>query len=78
MFTVHVGWDQYVYVGIDRLCADAVARTRELGFFPELMKASPYAAELEEPDVTEAADEGFWARVRTTLAVRKAVLLEEG
>ncbi|HET6359303.1 hypothetical protein [Streptomyces sp.] len=27
VFTVHVGWDQYVYVGSDRLCADAVART---------------------------------------------------
>ncbi|HET6359304.1 hypothetical protein [Streptomyces sp.] len=26
----------------------------------------------------EAADEGFWARVRTVLASRKAVLLEEG
>ncbi|MET4644451.1 MULTISPECIES: RNA-binding protein [Streptomyces] len=78
VFTVHVGWDQYVYVGSDRLCADAVARTRELGLFPEPMATSPYAAELEEPDVTEAADEGFWARVRTVLASRKAVLLEEG
>ncbi|MFB7312556.1 RNA-binding protein [Streptomyces sp. NPDC056192] len=78
VFTVHVGWDQYVYVGSDRLCADAVARTRELGLFPEPMATSPYAAELEEPDVTEAANEGFWARVRTVLASQKAVLLEEG
>ncbi|MFI1279284.1 RNA-binding protein [Streptomyces sp. NPDC020858] len=78
VFTVHVGWDQYVYVGSDRLCADAVARTRELGLFPEPMTTSPYAAELEEPDVTEAADEGFWARVRTALASRQTVLLEEG
>jgi hypothetical protein len=78
VFTVHVGWDQYVYVGSDRLCAEAVARTRELGLFPEPMATSPYAAELEEPHVTEAADEGFWARVRTMLASQKAVLLEEG
>lgn len=40
-FTVHVGYDQYVYVGSDRPCADAVARTRELGLFPEPMTASP-------------------------------------
>lgn len=78
VFTVHVGWDQYVYVGSDRLRADAVARTRELGLFPEPMATFPYAAELEEPDVMETADEGFWARVRTVLASRKSVLLEEG
>ncbi|MFF9854244.1 RNA-binding protein [Streptomyces litmocidini] len=76
-FTVHVGYDQYVYVGSDRPCADAVARTRELGLFPEAMPASPYATQLEEPEVTEAADENFWERVRTTLDSRQAVLLEE-
>ncbi|MGW6318651.1 RNA-binding protein [Streptomyces sp. NPDC055099] len=77
VFTVHVGWDQYVYVGIDRPCADAVARTRELGLFAEPMTASPYAAQPEEQEVTEAADEGFWARVRTELAARQTLLLEE-
>ncbi|MFJ4776331.1 RNA-binding protein [Streptomyces sp. NPDC088762] len=77
VFTVHVGWDQYVYVGSDRPCADAVARTKELGLFPEPMTTSPYAAELDEPDVTEAADEGFWACVRTELASRQTLLLEE-
>lgn len=41
MFTVHVGWDQYVYVGSDQPCADAVARTRALGLFPEPLTASP-------------------------------------
>ncbi|MFK0016172.1 RNA-binding protein [Streptomyces sp. NPDC091027] len=77
VFTVHVGYDQYVYVGSDRPCADAVDRTRELGLFPEVIPASPYARQLEEPEVTEAADENFWERVRTTLDSRQAVLLEE-
>ncbi|MEU3606421.1 RNA-binding protein [Streptomyces sp. NPDC035033] len=77
VFTVHVGWDQYVYVGSDRPCADAVARTRELGLFPEAMTASPYAAQCDEPGVTEAADEDFWERVRTTLNSRRTALLEE-
>lgn len=77
VFSVHVGWDQYVYVGSDRPCADAVARTRTIGLFPEPLSASPYEAELDEPEVTEAADEDFWARVRTALASRQTVLLEE-
>ncbi|WP_254076260.1 hypothetical protein [Streptomyces sp. P3] len=77
-FTVHVGWDQYVYVGSDQPCADAVARTRELGLFPEPLTASPYAAEADEAEVTEPADEHFWARVNAALASRHALLLEEG
>ncbi|MEU7024363.1 RNA-binding protein [Streptomyces sp. NPDC046203] len=76
-FTVHVGWDQYVYVGSGRPCADAVVRTRELGLFPEPVPASPYAVSPEDTEVTEPADEDFWARVRTELAARRGLLLEE-
>ncbi|MEW2129837.1 RNA-binding protein [Streptomyces sp. NPDC005435] len=76
-FTVHVGWDQYVYVGSDRPCADAVARTRELGLFPEPLTVSPYAAEFDEAEVTEPADDDFWTRVHTALASRRTLLLEE-
>ncbi|MFI9810410.1 RNA-binding protein [Streptomyces sp. NPDC052301] len=76
-FAVHVGWDQYVYVGSDRPCLDAVARARELGLFPESVTTSPYAVELEEPDVTEVADADFWARVRTMLASCRTALLQE-
>lgn len=74
VFAVHVGWDQYVYVGSDQLCTDAVARTRQLGLFTERLPSSPYAAERE---VTEAADEGFWASVCTELVARQGLLLEE-
>ncbi|MGW7436978.1 RNA-binding protein [Streptomyces sp. NPDC054849] len=77
VFTVHVGWDQYVYVGSDKPCADAVARTRALGLFPERLAASPYAAEADEPGESQPADEEFWARIRRTLAVRNAVILQE-
>ncbi|GAA3905837.1 hypothetical protein GCM10022207_89020 [Streptomyces lannensis] len=71
VFAVHVGWDQYVFVGSDQPCTDGVARTRELGLFAERLPASSYAA---EPEVTEAADEGFWASVRTELAARQGLL----
>jgi hypothetical protein len=77
LFTVHVGWDQYVCVGSDRPCADAVARTRELGLFPERLAASPYMPQADEAEVTEPADDRFWIRVHTALASRHAVLLEE-
>lgn len=74
---MHVGSDQYLYVGSDRPCEAAVARTRELGLFAEPITASPYAADLEEPDVTQAADEEFWERVRAELASPQTLLLEE-
>ncbi|MGW6669145.1 RNA-binding protein [Streptomyces vinaceus] len=76
-FIVHVGFDQYVYVGSNRPCEEAVARTRELGLFPEPLTASPYAAEFDEAEVTEPADEAYWTRVRTALASRQTLLLEE-
>ncbi|GHH45754.1 RNA-binding protein [Streptomyces candidus] len=76
-FTVHVGWDQYLYVGSEQPCPHAVARTRELGLFPRPLAASPYAAEFDEAEVTEPADENFWMRVRTELASRRTLLLEE-
>lgn len=74
VFTVHVGWDQYVYVGSDHPCTNAVARTRELGLFAEPLTVSPYAA---KPEVTEVADEAFWDAVRTELRQRQRLLLEE-
>ncbi|MEU9748396.1 RNA-binding protein [Streptomyces niveus] len=76
-FTVHVGSDQYVYVGSDQPCEEAVATTREIGLFAEPITASPYAVDLEEPEVTQAADEDFWERVRAALASSRALLLEE-
>ncbi|MFJ6729016.1 RNA-binding protein [Streptomyces sp. NPDC091281] len=76
-FTVHVGWDQYVYVGSDRPCEAAVARTRHLGLFAEPVTVSPYAAHLDEREVTQAADEDFWERVRAELCAPRTLLLEE-
>lgn len=75
-FTVHVGYDQYVYVGSEQPCRVAVARTHEVGLFADPITASPYAADLEEPEVTQAADDAFWIRVRTALASSQGLLLE--
>ncbi|MFF0740414.1 RNA-binding protein [Streptomyces sp. NPDC004111] len=77
VFTVHVGWDQYVYVSSAQPCEAAAVRTRELGLFAEAITVSPYAANLEEPEVTQAADEEFWRRVRAELAAPRTLLLEE-
>ncbi|MFI8454576.1 S1 RNA-binding domain-containing protein [Kitasatospora sp. NPDC085464] len=76
-FAVHVGWDQYVYVGSAVPCEAALARTRELGLFPEPLEASPYDVELDESGAQRPADDDFWARVRTCVATGEAALLEE-
>ncbi|WP_342214870.1 S1 RNA-binding domain-containing protein [Nocardia abscessus] len=79
MFAVHVGWDQYVYVGTSDPCERALSRTRELGLFPERLEASPCDAALdEEPGEQRPADDIFWARLRWCIATRQAVILEEG
>ncbi|MFF2327958.1 MULTISPECIES: S1 RNA-binding domain-containing protein [unclassified Streptomyces] len=77
-FTVQVGWDQYVYVSSDQPCERAVARTRDLGLFPEPLDASPYDKDFDEPGVQRPADEDFWARLRWSVAMRHAAILEEG
>ncbi|MFJ8623906.1 S1 RNA-binding domain-containing protein [Kitasatospora sp. NPDC093550] len=76
-FAVHVGWDQYVYVGSAVPCEAAVERTRDLGLFPEPVEASPYDVEPDEPGVQRPADDVFWARLRSCVATGEAALLEE-
>ncbi|MEW1690030.1 S1 RNA-binding domain-containing protein [Streptomyces sp. NPDC091265] len=81
VFTVHVGYDQYVYVGSDTPCDSAQARTRALGLFPERMDASPWAfdpEEADEPGEQRPADEDFWERLRWCVITRQAALLQEG
>ncbi|MGW6838457.1 hypothetical protein ACWGCI_34350 [Streptomyces sp. NPDC054949] len=45
---------------------------------PERLEASPYDADFDEPGVQRPADEDFWARVRWSVAMRHAAILEEG
>ncbi|WP_433179263.1 S1 RNA-binding domain-containing protein [Actinoallomurus sp. CA-150999] len=79
VFAVHVGWDQYVYVGSSEPCEGALDRTRALGLFPERIDASPYDADLDdEPGEQRPADDTFWARLRWFIATQQAVILEEG
>ncbi|MDN3360139.1 RNA-binding protein [Actinomadura sp. DC4] len=75
-FSVHVGWDQYVYVGAARPCERAPARTRALGLFPERLARSPYEVDLEA-DERRPADGAFWERVAALVATGRAGLLEE-
>ncbi|MFI8503495.1 S1 RNA-binding domain-containing protein [Streptomyces sp. NPDC085524] len=77
-FTVHVGWDQYLYIGSNLPCETALARTRGLGLFPERLDASPYDFAPDDPAyVQRPADAEFWARVRWTVSTHRAVFLEE-
>ncbi|WP_445056264.1 S1 RNA-binding domain-containing protein [Streptomyces griseus] len=76
-FTVHVGWDQYLYVGSDRPCERALALTRRLGLFPERLGSSPYAVETDVEEVRRPADDAFWSGLRRMVSARRAGLLEE-
>jgi small subunit ribosomal protein S1 len=78
VFTVHVGHDQYVYVGSARPCTSAVARTTSLGLFPERLDASPYDFEPDDPShVQRPADADFWDRLWWIAAAHRATFLEE-
>jgi small subunit ribosomal protein S1 len=80
VFAVHVGWDQYVYVSSAVPCTKAVARTRELGLFPEPMDVSPYAFEDDEdhPDgVQRPGDDEFWACLHRAVRAGDAGTMEE-
>ncbi|MEV1049751.1 S1 RNA-binding domain-containing protein [Streptomyces sp. NPDC049887] len=77
-FTVHVGWDQYLYIGSSRPCEAALARTRSLGLFPERLHASPYDFAPDDPEhVQRPADADFWARLHWTVSAHRATFLEE-
>ncbi|MEU3296694.1 S1 RNA-binding domain-containing protein [Streptomyces longwoodensis] len=77
-FAVHVGWDQYLYIGSNKPCETALARTRALGLFPERIAASPYDfAPDDAAYVQRPADAGFWARLHWTVSAYCAVFLEE-
>ncbi|MEV7114294.1 S1 RNA-binding domain-containing protein [Streptomyces anulatus] len=77
-FTVHVGWDQYLYIGSNLPCETALARTRALGLFPERIDASPYDfAPDDAAYVQRPADADFWTRLHWTVSSHRAVFLEE-
>ncbi|WP_411083875.1 RNA-binding protein [Streptomyces sp. cmx-18-6] len=75
-FTAQVGWDQYLYIGSSRPCAQAVARTRELGLFPEPLDAAPYNFEDDEEGVQRPGDD-FWDHLRRAVRDGVAGTLEE-
>lgn len=76
-FLVHVGYDQYVYVGSDRRCERALTRTRDLGLFPERLEQSPYDIVIEGEGERRPADSVFWDQVAELVATGCAGLLEE-
>jgi small subunit ribosomal protein S1 len=78
VFAAHVGWDQYVYVGVSTPCDGASARTRTLGLFAERLDASPDDAAFDDHDGEQRpADDDFWARLRWSVATGRAAILEE-
>jgi small subunit ribosomal protein S1 len=77
-FFVHVGFDQYMYIGSAEPCENAIARTRSLGLFPEPMDSAYYERSLDRPPPPRPADDVFWAELTDLATRRGAVILEEG
>ncbi|MFI1361183.1 RNA-binding protein [Streptomyces sp. NPDC020898] len=79
VFAVHVGWDQYLYVGSNRPCEEALARTCALGLFPERVTASPYDfdSRTEGAHVPRPGDDGFWDGLGPAIVSGRAGVLEE-
>jgi small subunit ribosomal protein S1 len=79
VFAVHVGWDQYLYIGSNRPCEEALAGTRALGLFPERLTSSPYDfdPEAEGADSLRPGDDDFWDGLGSVVASGRAGVLEE-
>ncbi|MEU6715499.1 RNA-binding protein [Nonomuraea sp. NPDC046802] len=79
-FFVHVGYDQYVYIGSALPCPHAVTLTHQRGLFAEPISQSPLDPQLDEDDPARRrpADAAFWAELDALVSKRGAVMLEEG
>ncbi|GAB3119577.1 hypothetical protein GCM10027160_33880 [Streptomyces calidiresistens] len=78
VFTVHVGWDQYLYIGGRRPCDEGLAdRVRALGLFPEPLPASPYEMECGDEEDRYPADDAFRDRLRRAVTANRAGVPEE-
>jgi small subunit ribosomal protein S1 len=80
-FAVHVGRDQYLYVGSALPCESALESIDGLGLFAEPIDFSPYDASLDAgPDELgrqRPADDSFWDRLRLCVSRNQAGLLQE-
>lgn len=76
-FFVHVGYDQYTYIGSEQPCGHALALTTASGLFVEPLDGSPYDPDGNGPYESRPADAAFWAEVAALVAQRGRVLLEE-
>ncbi|MFK0249594.1 RNA-binding protein [Amycolatopsis azurea] len=76
-FFVHVGYDQYLYIGSDRPCEQAIALTTASGLFVEPVDGSPYEPDDDEPYESRPADAAFWTEVAALVAQHGSLLLEE-
>jgi hypothetical protein len=74
---VHVGYDQYLYIGSAHPCGRAVALTAASGLFVEPLDGSPYDPDGDGPYESRPADAAFWAEAAVLAARHGRVLLEE-
>jgi hypothetical protein len=74
-FGVHIGYDQYMFIGSHLPCERAVSTATGLGLFPVRLDQSPYDDVDEEPG--PPADAAFWAEVVNLATQHGTILLRE-
>ncbi|WP_433165361.1 hypothetical protein [Kribbella sp. CA-247076] len=74
-FLIHVGFDQYMYIGSHLPCERAVTTAASLGLFPVRLERSPYEDNDETPG--PPADAAFWANVADLATRHGTILLRE-
>uniref|UniRef100_A0AAU3I9P6 RNA-binding protein n=1 Tax=Streptomyces sp. NBC_01393 TaxID=2903851 RepID=A0AAU3I9P6_9ACTN len=79
VFAVHVGWDQYLYIGSNHPCEEALVRICATGLFPERLTSSPYDfdPEDERAGLLRPGDDAFWDGLGAAVASGRAGVLEE-
>ncbi|MEV6394727.1 RNA-binding protein [Streptomyces sp. NPDC051907] len=79
VFAVNVGWDQYLYIGSNRPCEEALDETRAIGLFPERVTSSPYDfdSDADGADPPRPGDDDFWDGLGSAVASGRAGVLEE-
>ena len=75
-FLIHIGFDQYMYVGSALPCEKALRKVTELGLFAVRIERSPWDFD-DDDGPARPADPAFWAEFAGLVANRGTVLLQE-
>jgi len=75
-FAIHIGYDQYLYIGTTTSSERAIAAAHDLGLFVEPISRSPYSVWDPDDLMYPPADAEFWTDVAGLVTEHGSLLLE--